>query len=58
MKRVRVAGISWGTFWVLEGILHKAREDHLDQVHSDQKILKVIRQGRLVLVIGGQESQN
>ncbi len=36
-------------------ILHK--EDHLDRVHSDQKVLKIIRQGRLVFVIGSQESQ-
>jgi hypothetical protein len=28
-----------------------------NQVHSDQKVLKIIRRGRLVLVIGGQESQ-
>jgi hypothetical protein len=39
-------------------ILHKAKRDHLDQVHSDQKFLKMIRRGRLVLFIGGQESRN
>jgi hypothetical protein len=30
---------------------------HLDQVHSDQKVLEMISQGRLILVIKGQESQ-
>jgi hypothetical protein len=39
-------------------ILHKAKGGHLDQVHSDQMVLEMIRRGRLVLVIGGQESQN
>ncbi len=35
----------------------KPRGDHLDRVHSDQKVLYFLRQGRLVLVIRGQESQ-
>jgi hypothetical protein len=39
-------------------ILGKAKGDHLDRAHSDQMVLEMIRQGRLVLVIGGQESQN
>jgi hypothetical protein len=39
-------------------ILQKAKGDLLDQVHSDQMVLKMIRQGRLVLVIGDKESQN
>jgi hypothetical protein len=39
-------------------ILRNAKGDHVDQVHSDQMVLEMIRQGRLVLVIGGQESQN
>ncbi len=39
-------------------ILHKAKGDYLDRVHTDQKVLEVIRRGRLVLVIRGQESQN
>jgi hypothetical protein len=30
------------------GILLQAKGDHLDQVHSDQMFLKMIRQGRLV----------
>jgi hypothetical protein len=34
-------------------ILHKANGDHLDRVHTDQKVLEVIGWGRLVLVIGG-----
>jgi hypothetical protein len=38
--------------------LGKAKVDHLDRVHSDQKVLEMIRQRRLVLVIGVQESQN
>jgi hypothetical protein len=36
----------------------RPRGDNLDQVHSDQKDLEAIRQGRLVLFIGGKESQN
>jgi PHP family Zn ribbon phosphoesterase len=34
-------------------ILLKAKRDQLDRVHSEQKVLKMIRQGRLVLLIGG-----
>jgi hypothetical protein len=30
------------------GILLQAKGDHLDQVHLDQMVLKMIRQGRLV----------
>jgi hypothetical protein len=41
-----------------QNILHFAKGDHLDRVHSDQKDLKMIRQGKLVLVIGAQEFQN
>jgi hypothetical protein len=29
-------------------ILLQAKGDHLDQVHSDQMVLEMIRQGRLV----------
>ncbi len=39
-------------------ILRKAKGDHLDGVHPDQIVLKMIRQGRLVFVIRGQESQS
>jgi hypothetical protein len=39
-------------------ILCKAKQDHLDQAHSDQMVLEMIRWGRLVLFIGDQESQN
>jgi hypothetical protein len=39
-------------------ILCKAKGDHLDQLLSNQKVLKVIRRGRLVLVFGCQDSQN
>jgi hypothetical protein len=28
-------------------ILCKAKGDHIDQVHSDQKVLEMIRQGKL-----------
>jgi hypothetical protein len=42
--------------WILEvptmhsrGILLQAKGDHLDRVHSDQMVLEMIRQGRLVL---------
>ncbi len=52
---MRIARINWGI--LLGIILHKAKGYHLDRVHSDQKILEMIRWGRLVLVIGGQESQ-
>jgi uncharacterized protein (DUF169 family) len=38
-------------------ILIKAKGDHLDSVCSDQKVLMMIRQGRLVLVSGGQGSR-
>jgi hypothetical protein len=37
-------------------ILRKAKGDHLDRVLSDQ-VLEIIKQGKLVLVIRGQESQ-
>jgi hypothetical protein len=36
----------------------RPREDHLDRVYSDQKVLEVIRWGRLVLFIGSQDTQN
>ncbi len=38
-------------------MLRKAKGDHLDGVHLDQKVLEVIKHGRLVLVIRGQESR-
>jgi hypothetical protein len=53
---MRVAGINrepTGTC-----VLPNAKGDHLDRVYSDQKVLAVIRQGRLVLVNRGKESQN
>jgi hypothetical protein len=38
--------------WVLtmrsREILHHAKGDHLDRVHSDQMVLEMIRRGRLV----------
>jgi hypothetical protein len=55
---MKVAGINQGPTGSSRGILHQAKGDHLYQVHSYQKVLNVIRWGRLVLVIGGQESQN
>jgi hypothetical protein len=55
---MRVAGINQGLTGHSKDILRKATGDHLDQVHSDQKVLEMIRRGRLVLVIRGQESQN
>jgi hypothetical protein len=39
------------------GILRKAKGDHLDRVFSGQKVLEMIRRGRLILVIGDQDSQ-
>jgi hypothetical protein len=41
--------------WALKGHTAQARWDHLDRVHPDQKILEVIRQERLVFVIGGED---
>jgi hypothetical protein len=38
-------------------ILHKSMEDHPGQGHSGQVVLGMIKRGRLVLVIGCQESQ-
>ncbi len=38
-------------------ILHEVKGDHIDQVHSDHKVPEMIRWVRLVLVIGGLESQ-
>ncbi len=34
-------------------ILHKAKGDPVGRVHSDQKVLKVIRRGRLIFLIEG-----
>jgi hypothetical protein len=31
-------------------ILRKVKEDRLDQVHSNEKVLETIRRGRLVLL--------
>jgi hypothetical protein len=56
--RVHVAGHRRGPTRRSIDILHNAKGDHLDQVHLNQKVLKVIWQGRLVLAIGGQESRN
>jgi hypothetical protein len=39
-------------------ILHRAKGDHLDRVHSDQKVLEMIIRRRLVLFISSQEAQN
>jgi hypothetical protein len=36
--------------------VRKAKGDHLDAVHSDQKVLEMIMWGRLVFLIKGQES--
>ncbi len=38
-------------------ILRKAKGDHLDRVNSDQMVLEINRQGRLVIVIRGQDAQ-
>jgi hypothetical protein len=42
----------------LVGESYWPKGDHLDGVNSDQKVLKVIRRGRLVLVIRDQEPQS
>jgi hypothetical protein len=52
-----VAEVSWGPTRHSVDILHKAKEDHLDRIHSGQNVLKMIRHGRLVLMIGGKESK-
>ncbi len=50
-------GIIKGSTMHSRDIKRKAKVDHLDQVHSDQMVLEMIRRGRLVLFIVGQESQ-
>ncbi len=45
-------------YYTLKGHIMQAKGGHLDRVNSDQKILEMIRAGRLVLFVGGQESQN
>jgi hypothetical protein len=54
---MRVARINGESYWV-QDILHKAKGDHHDRVQSYQKVLGVIRQGKLVLDIKGKESHN
>ncbi len=44
----RVAGRLWVPTVHSRGILLQAKGDHLDRVHSDQTVLKMIRQGKLV----------
>ncbi len=54
----RVAGINWGILLGAPGTYCiTPKGDHLDRVHSDQKVLEMIKRGRLVLVFCGQESQ-
>jgi hypothetical protein len=55
---MRVARIEAGLLGTQVTYCMKIKADHLDQVHSDQKVLKVIRWGRLVLLIRNQESQS
>jgi hypothetical protein len=45
---MRAAGILLVPTMRSRDILHQAKEDYLDRVHSDQMVLKTIRQGRLV----------
>jgi hypothetical protein len=45
---MRVAGILWVPTMCSKYILHQAKGDHLDRVHTDQMVLKMIRRGRLV----------
>jgi hypothetical protein len=47
-----------GAYWALKRHAAQSQGDHLDRVQSDQKVLEIIRRGKLVLVIRGQESQN
>jgi hypothetical protein len=46
-----------GSYLALKRHITQSKEDHLDRVHSDQNVLNGIRQGRLVLVIEGQDCQ-
>ncbi len=46
-----------GNLWALNGHIAQSQEGIFDRVHSDQKVLQVIRRGRVVLVIRGQESK-
>jgi hypothetical protein len=50
---VRVARVSWGPTGRSRDILRKVQGDHRNLVHTGKKVLKMIRQGRLVLVILG-----
>jgi hypothetical protein len=50
-KIIRVPGINWGPIGCSRGILCQAKGDYLDRVHSDQKVLEVIRWGRLVPIV-------
>ncbi len=46
---MRAAGILWILTIRSRDILQQAKGDHLDRMHSDQKVLQVIiRRGRLV----------
>ncbi len=55
---MRVAGMEEGLLGAQVTYYMKIKGDHIDQVHSDKKVLKVIRRGRLVLLIRNQESQS
>ncbi len=44
----RAAGIFWVPTMRSRDILQQDKGDHLDQVHSDQMVLEMIRWGRLV----------
>ncbi len=45
---IKVDGILRVPTMCSKDILHQAKGDHLGRVHSDQMILEMIRQGRLV----------
>jgi hypothetical protein len=45
---MRVAGILQVSYYELKGHSVVGQGDHLDRVHSDQKVLKLIRWGMLV----------
>jgi hypothetical protein len=55
---MRVAGNRRGPTGCTRDILLTAEGDYIDQVHSGLKVIEVIRRGRLVLLIKGQESQH
>ncbi len=47
----RAAKINWGFYYALKGHIVQSQGDHLDRVHSDQMVLKMIRRGDWSLLL-------